>query len=153
MIISRKRRPILLISPLLINSCCLERVSYYKYLGIWIISTLNLSTHISEVRAWSRQQINIIYHTFYSIATNSNLLQHLFNYTLNMQLWVGDPSQHGRSPCWLGSPTQSCILVCINVGIKFARSVSKFNSDGLLASWYTSMTSHNICDVTKYFVI
>ena len=25
-------------------------------------------------------------------------------------------------------------------------------ADGLLSSWYTSMTSHNICDVTKYFL-
>ena len=49
MIISRKKQPITPNSPLLINNCCLERDNSYKYLGIWITSTLKWSTHISEV--------------------------------------------------------------------------------------------------------
>ena len=50
MIISRKKQPITpnSESPPLINNCCLERVNSYKYLCLWITSTLNWSTHISE---------------------------------------------------------------------------------------------------------
>ena len=54
MIISRKKQPIIPNSPLLINNCCLERVDSYKYLGVWITSTQNWSTHISEIYTRAR---------------------------------------------------------------------------------------------------
>ena len=75
MIISRKKQPIIPNSPLLINNCCLERVNSYKYLGVWITSTLNWSTHISEICTRARRQAGIIYRNFNVHTSSSTLLQ------------------------------------------------------------------------------
>jgi len=44
MVISRKRHPTQPVQPLMVNNTTLERVYSYKYLGIWLTSTLNWST-------------------------------------------------------------------------------------------------------------
>ena len=75
MIVSRKKQPIILNSPLLINNCCLERVNSHKDLGVWITSTLNWSTHISEICTKARRQASIIYRKFYGHTSSWTLLQ------------------------------------------------------------------------------
>ena len=100
MILSRKKQPIIPNSPLLINNCCLERVNSYKHLGVWITSTLNWSTHISEICTRARRQAGIIYHKFYGHASNSTLLQLYLTFVrphLEYAALVWDPHQQGLS--------------------------------------------------------
>ena len=78
MIISRKKQPIIPNSPLVINNCCLERVNFYKYLGVWITSTLNWSTHISEICTKARRQAGIIYRKLYDHTSSSTLFFFFF---------------------------------------------------------------------------
>ena len=60
MIISKKKQPILPDSPLSVNNHSLERVTSYKYLGVWLTSTLNWSIQVSEVCSRTRRQIGFI---------------------------------------------------------------------------------------------
>ena len=53
MIISRKKKPPLPIIPLTVNHSPLEKLNSYKYLGVWITSTLNWSMQVLSVcRIW-----------------------------------------------------------------------------------------------------
>ena len=70
-----RNSPSYLTLPPRINNCCLERVNSYKYLGVWITSTLNWSTHISEICTRARRQAGIIYRKFYGHTSSSTLLQ------------------------------------------------------------------------------
>ena len=100
MIISRKKQPTIPVSPLLINDCCLERVKSYKYLGVWITSTLNWSTHISEICTKARRQVGIIFRKFYGHASSSTLLQLYLTFVrphLEYAVPVWDPHQQGLS--------------------------------------------------------
>jgi len=49
MIISRKRQSIQPHQPLTVNGTELEGVYSHKYLGVWLTSTLNWSTQITEI--------------------------------------------------------------------------------------------------------
>ena len=61
MVISRKRQPTLPPSPIVINNTPLARVESYKYLGVWITSTLNWSLQVEEVFKKARHQIGFLY--------------------------------------------------------------------------------------------
>jgi len=78
MVISRKRQPIQPVQPLMVNNTMLERVYSYKYLGIWLTSTLNWSTHVMEVSKKARSQLGIIYRNFYQHSNNATLSVCLF---------------------------------------------------------------------------
>ena len=66
MVISRKRQRILPSQPLTINHSQLERVYIHiQYLGVWLTSTLNWSTQITEISKKARSQLGIIYRNFY----------------------------------------------------------------------------------------
>jgi len=49
MIISRKKHPSVPGSPLTVNHSQLDRVSSYKYLGVWLTSSLNWSMQVASV--------------------------------------------------------------------------------------------------------
>ena len=49
MTVSRKKQPTLPSSPIMIKGASLECVSSYKYLGVWLTSTLNWSLKVTEV--------------------------------------------------------------------------------------------------------
>ena len=49
MIISRKRSPTLPSSPIVVDSSPLDKVDSYKYLGVWITSSLSWSLQIDEI--------------------------------------------------------------------------------------------------------
>ena len=55
-----RTNPPYVILPAVFKSCCLERLSSYKYLGAWRTSTQNWSTHISEVCTRAKKQIGIV---------------------------------------------------------------------------------------------
>ena len=51
--------------PLTVNHSQLERLYSYKYLGVWLTSTLNWSTQITEISKKARSQLGIILRHFY----------------------------------------------------------------------------------------
>ena len=98
MVISRKRQPILPPQPLSVNRSQLERVHSYKYLGVWLTSTLNWSTHITEISKKARSQLGIVYRNFYQHSNSATLLQLYFSYIrphLEYAAIVWDPHQVG----------------------------------------------------------
>jgi len=86
MIISRRKQPSLPVTPLKIKQTCMERVHSYKYLGVWLTSTLNWSMQVSEVCKNARQQVGILYQKFYSSANTSTLLQ-LYTWLTSVHIW------------------------------------------------------------------
>ena len=76
----------------------MERVHSYKYLGVWLTSTLNWSLQVSEICKKARQQVGILYRKFYSSANTSSLLQLYLVYIrphLEYAAPVWDPYQQG----------------------------------------------------------
>ena len=61
MIVSRKKQPTLPSSPITIKAASLEHVSSYKYLGVWLTSTLNWSLQVTEVCKKARGQLEMLY--------------------------------------------------------------------------------------------
>ena len=85
-------------SPLSVNNNSLERVTSYKYLGVWLTSTLNWSIQVSEVCSRARRQIGFIYRKFYGHANSSTLLQLYLTYVrplLEYAAPVWDPHHQG----------------------------------------------------------
>ena len=68
----------------MVYNTMLERVYSYKYLGIWLTSTLNWSTHVMEVSKKARSQLGIIYRNFYQHSNNATLCQLYLSYTLSL---------------------------------------------------------------------
>ena len=98
MIISRRSHPTLPISPLLIRDCPLERVYSYKYLGVWLTSTLSWSVHISKVCARARRQVGILYRKFYGHANSPTLFKLYLSFVrplLEYAAPVWDPHHKG----------------------------------------------------------
>ena len=98
MVISRKRQPILPSQPLTVNHSQLERVYSYKCLGVWLTSTLNWFTQITEINKKARSQLGIIYRNFYQHSNSATLLQLYLSYIrphLEYAATVWDPHQVG----------------------------------------------------------
>ena len=64
MVISRKRQPPTPTDTLLVNHSQLEKVTTFKYLGVWISSDLSWSTHVSKVCKNIRRLIGLLYRRF-----------------------------------------------------------------------------------------
>ena len=82
----------------MINSTPLARVDSFKYLGVWISSTLNWSLQVEEVCKKARRQIGYIYRRFYQYASNQTFLKLYLTYVrphLEYAVAVWDPYQHG----------------------------------------------------------
>jgi hypothetical protein len=73
-------------SPITIKGASLECVGSYKYLGVWLTSTLNWSLQITEVCKKARRQLDMLYRRFYVIVVWYNGIQRAkpeeFHYTL-----------------------------------------------------------------------
>ena len=98
MIITRRKQPSLPVTPLKIKQTFLERVHSYRYLGVWLTSSLNWSKQVSEVCKKARQQVGILYRKFYPFANSSSLLQLYLAYIrphLEYATPVWDPHQRG----------------------------------------------------------
>ena len=99
MIISRKKQPSIPGSPLTVNHSQLDRVSSYKYLGVWLTSSLNWSMQVASVCKRARQEIGIIYRRFYRHTNCSTLLKLYLAFVrphLEYAAPVWDPHQLGH---------------------------------------------------------
>jgi len=65
MVISRKRFPIQPMFSLSISNIPLEKVSTFKYLGVWISEDLKWSKHIEQITKKATKQAGLIYRRFY----------------------------------------------------------------------------------------
>ena len=65
MIISKRKQPLLPSTPLTNNDSQIERVSSFKYVGVWLTATLTWSPHITNVCNKARQHLGILYRNFY----------------------------------------------------------------------------------------
>ena len=61
MIVSRKKQLTLPITPIMIKDSSLERVDTYKYLGVWLSTTLNWSLQVTEVCKKARRYLGMLY--------------------------------------------------------------------------------------------
>ena len=57
MVISRKKQPSLPSMPLNVNNSPMEMVSSYKYLGVWLTSSLDWSKQVTSVCKKARQHV------------------------------------------------------------------------------------------------
>ena len=71
----------------------------HKYLGVWLTSTLNWSTQITEISKKARSQLGVIYRNFYQHSNSTTLFQQLYiSYVrphLEYAATVWDPYQVG----------------------------------------------------------
>ena len=75
-----------------------ERVYSHKYLGVWLTSTLNWSTQITEIFKKARSQLGVIYRNFYQHSNSTTLFQLYISYVrphLEYAATVWDPHQVG----------------------------------------------------------
>ena len=112
MIISRKIRPTLPRTPLTVNGSPLEKVESYKYLGVWLTSSLSWSMQVSTVCKKARQKIGVMYHKFYHASTPT-LLQ-LYKACIR-------PHLEYAAPVW--DPHQLGLIKCLENVQKFALKV------------------------------
>ena len=69
MIITRKCQAILPLTPLIVMGDTLDKVSFFKYLGVWITIDYCWSKHVSEICFKAENVIGLIYRQYYQ---NSN---------------------------------------------------------------------------------
>ncbi len=75
MVISRKQQPPIPTVSLKVNHSNSERVTTFKYLGVWISSDLSWTTHVSKVCKKTRRLIRLIYRHFYCYSSQDTLKQ------------------------------------------------------------------------------
>jgi len=63
--------------PLLLNGTQIERVSHFKYLGIWLSEDLTWTKHIESICCKARRLLGLIYRTF-SPHCSPELILHLY---------------------------------------------------------------------------
>ena len=75
MVISRKKQPIVSLTPILICGNAVERVNSFKYLGVWITKDLTWSRHVTEICTNARRVVSLIYRQYYQYFTPETLNQ------------------------------------------------------------------------------
>ena len=75
MFISRKCLRPLIPSQLCISNTPLERVSVFKYLGIWLSDNLSWSKHIEQITKRAMKQAGMIFRRFYAHSNSQSLKQ------------------------------------------------------------------------------
>ena len=75
MLISRKKQPIVPLTPILVcgNALQIERVNSFKYLGVWITKDLTWSRHVNEICIKARRVGGLIYRQYYQYSTPETL--------------------------------------------------------------------------------
>ncbi len=80
MVNSRRKKPALPSTSLTVNHSPMEQVSSYKYLSVWLASSLNWSMQVTSVCKKARQHIGILYRRFYGYSNSSTLQQLYLSY-------------------------------------------------------------------------
>ena len=75
MIVSRKRQPSVPATPLHINNLVMEKVAFFKYLGVWLSHNLTWNKHVGEACKVTSKQVGVIYRKFYRHSSSETLLQ------------------------------------------------------------------------------
>ena len=65
MIVSRKKKPTLPSFPIMIEGTSMDCVGSYRYLGVWLTSTLNWMLQITEVCKKAQRHLGMLYRRFY----------------------------------------------------------------------------------------
>ena len=76
-VISRKKQPILPLTPILICGNALERANSFKYLGVWIAKDLTWSRHVTEICTKARRVVGLIYRQYSTPETLNQLYMFL----------------------------------------------------------------------------
>ena len=71
MTISRKRSPVTLTSPLLLNGTPIAKVETFKYLGLLISSDLSWTSHIDSACSKAKRILGLLYRHYYNLADNA----------------------------------------------------------------------------------
>ena len=98
MLISRKRAPTLPKISLTLMRSPLERVSKFKYLGVWLADNLSWSYHIKETS--TKKMAGMIYRKFYPVCNTATMLQLYVSYIrplLEYTVPVWDPHTASNS--------------------------------------------------------
>ena len=74
-IVTRKRTPSVISSPLLLEGHLLDQVKSYKYLGVILSHDLSWSEQVQSVRSKSRRILGLLYRQFYNNAPGASLVQ------------------------------------------------------------------------------
>ena len=128
MVISRRRAHQLTLSTLSLNGVDLERVSVFKYLGVWLSSDLSWTHHVDQITLRASKHLGIVYRTFYSHASSAVFLQLYISFVR--------PFLEYAAPVW--DPHHSTLIDKIEKVQRFAlRMASKqWNSDyATLLAW------------------
>ena len=128
MVISRRRAHQLTLSTLSLNGVDLERVSVFKYLGVWLSSDLSWTHHVDQITLRASKHLGIVYRTFYSHASSAAFLQLYISFVR--------PFLEYAAPVW--DPHHSTLIDKIEKVQRFAlRMASKqWNSDyATLLAW------------------
>ena len=75
MIITRKCQAILPPTPLTVMGNTLDKVSSFKYLGVWITKDLFWSKHVSEICINAKKVIELMYRQYYQHSSTDTLKQ------------------------------------------------------------------------------
>ena len=75
MTISRKKSPVILTSPLLLNGTPLEKVETFKYLGLLISSDLSWTSNIDSVCSKAKRILGLLYRHYYNLADDATIKQ------------------------------------------------------------------------------
>ena len=73
MVISRKKQPIVPLTPILICGNAVEGVNSFKYRGGWITKDLTWSRHVTEICTKARRVVGLIYRQYYQYSTPETL--------------------------------------------------------------------------------
>ena len=123
--------------PLLISDFPIDRVYFFKYLGVFLTPSLSFSMHISHICKKSRKVIGLIFRHFYPL-----LLLFIYNSLFSLV----HPILEYCSPVW--SPSSLTLSAKLNSVIYFALIIaSKFNSDSIPSI----ISSHYITSLSSLF--
>ena len=92
----------------------MERVHSYKYLGVWLVSTLNSMVYASQ-QSMQKKQGSIRYRNFYPSANTSSLLKLYLAYIcphLEYEAPVWDPTNRDLSTPWRDRVQKFALKVC-----------------------------------------
>ena len=108
--------------PLLISDSPIDRVYFFKYLGVFLTPSLSFSMHISPICKKSRKVLGLIFRHFYRFSSSSSIIRLYFS--------LVRPILEYYSPVW--SPSSSTLSSKLESVQSFALNLaSKFDSDSI----------------------
>ena len=117
MLISRKRIPNIPEGPLLLDSCPLQRVNIFKYLGVLLSQDMSWSPHVQTICSRAKKVLGLLYRKFYSCSSTDTLTQ----------LYVSLVRPHLEYACPVWAPHTAKDIHAIESVQKFACKMATHN--------------------------